>query len=155
MFGRKLLPETREKMSRNRIGSKNPFYGRKHSLLSKNRMSGAKIGKICKPETKEKIGQSLRGKTNNSNGGWHNGRQRVGSSINARKQFCIFYTWELKKGNMVHHLDGNTGNNAKENLCLMRQGSSHSRLHHFADRHNLPISLFKIEQKWLTSNSHA
>lgn len=57
---------------------------------------------------------------------------------------------ELKRSEVVHHWNEVRSDNREENLCLFRTNSPHTRLHDFARRHNMDISLFKFEQPWLT-----
>lgn len=49
------LPETREKISASRRGEKNPFFGRKHSPETLEKMSAAHRGRVFSPEHRAKI----------------------------------------------------------------------------------------------------
>jgi len=51
----------KEIRSVSKMGMKNPFFGRRHSVLSKKQISNSRIGKITLPETKEKISRALKG----------------------------------------------------------------------------------------------
>lgn len=55
----------------------------------------------------------------------------------------------IKKGEVVHHIDGNKLNNSEDNLVLIRHASAHRRLHAFALRHGLSISVLNFNQSWL------
>lgn len=46
MFGFKYSEEQKQKMSEERSGKNNPFYGRKHTLETKQKISKANKGKL-------------------------------------------------------------------------------------------------------------
>jgi len=55
----------------------------------------------------------------------------------------------LSKKEIVHHWDENKTNNAQSNLALLRSNSAHTRLHNFARRHGIKVSMLKFNQPWL------
>lgn len=57
-LGTKLSKESREKMSLNRIGKLNSFYGKYHSEIAKHKMSISKKGKSLSEEHKRKISEN-------------------------------------------------------------------------------------------------
>ncbi len=56
---------------------------------------------------------------------------------------------KLLKSEIVHHADKNGRNNKRKNLLLLRSAGAHKRLHSFARRHELEISLISFKQAWL------
>lgn len=55
----------------------------------------------------------------------------------------------LKTTEVVHHIDENKSNNGRDNLVLFRYRSAHSRLHRFAQKHKIPVSVLVFSQPWL------
>lgn len=61
-FNPATLPEVRAKMSKAKSGKNHPFFGRKHTPETKNKMSEAHSGCKHTPETRKKISKSHLGK---------------------------------------------------------------------------------------------
>ena len=55
----------------------------------------------------------------------------------------------LKPTEVVHHIDGDRENNEEANLQYFKIDEAHRRLHEFAERHGLALSLFKFNPSWL------
>jgi hypothetical protein len=58
MLGRPVSLETRNKLSKSRLGSGNPFYGKEHSKKSRNKMSSSQLGRTHSETTKKKISEA-------------------------------------------------------------------------------------------------
>lgn len=58
---------------------------------------------------------------------------------------------KLTSKEVVHHWDEDKLNNQEENLGLFRHSSAHSRLHSFADRHEMKVAELRFEQPWLNT----
>lgn len=56
-----MTEEIKQKISESKIGEKNPFYGRKHSPETRQKMSENRRGKKMSDETKQKISESKLG----------------------------------------------------------------------------------------------
>lgn len=61
-----------------------------------------------------------------------------------RKIFENYYKIKLTPKMVIHHIDKNRSNNKIENLQFFRHFQAHFRIHRFAIRNSLPLSLFKI-----------
>jgi hypothetical protein len=128
--------------------------------------SCAQKGKSPSEEVRKKISETLKKKTLDENCNfWKGGKKLHGGYMLVKiKGSAGKYIREhrlvmekkigrpMKKKEVVHHWDENKLNNSPENLCLFRTNGAHSRLHQFAYRHNLDISLLKFEQPWFNSD---
>lgn len=115
--GKKLSLITRQKMSQNRFGAKNGFYGKKHSI---------EVLKVLSEKAKLKVG--------NLNPRWIDGRsyipypytfRKIRKLIIERDNFiCQLCNDEIKQQTLqkfitVHHIDYNKNNNSSENLITL------------------------------------
>ena len=91
-LGLKMSTETRRKMSTNRTGEKNHFYGKTHSEESKLKMSKAKSGKYC-GENSWNYGRSISDERKKKLSEAFKGKNSGGDSRFAVKVYCV----ELEK----------------------------------------------------------
>ena len=52
---------------------------------------------------------------------------------------------ELRKTEIIHHVNGNRSDNGIENLQYFRNKHAHQRIHHFAKRFNINLADLRIE----------
>ena len=111
----------RKKISIANKGSKNPFYGKKHSI-----------------ETKDKIKNKLLGRYGSKSSSWkggHTDEERPRIYVSTRKyriesRFVIeaLLKRKLKSTEIVHHIDKNPKNNDINNLQIVSR-AEHARIH--------------------------
>lgn len=87
-LGLKMSKETRKKMSENRRGENNHFYGKSHSEESKLKMSKAKVGKY-RGENNPNFGRHASEETRQKMSKMFKGRNARGESHLATKVYCV------------------------------------------------------------------
>ena len=103
-------------------GKNNPFYGKKHTTQTKEKIRVKAIGR--------KIGKA-----------WNSGLSKYKKkslprvTINGKRMLKSHYIWSINnknkkipKGHIIHHKDGNPYNNSIFNLKLMKD-IKHRKLH--------------------------
>ena len=106
------------------------------------------------PEGRKKASERNKGRTpwNKGKGKFESKGYTVLSLTNQREHRAVMEEAvgrPLKKGEVVHHWDEDKKNNNLNNLALFRHQSAHLRLHWFARRNKVPVSLIKFNQNWL------
>jgi hypothetical protein len=93
------------------------------SVSERNRQRNTINNPMCRPEVREKVASALRdrgeGKSYRKYHGRHEHRVVAEQMLNR----------PLRKGEVVHHIDGNKRNNAPENLLVLSSQAEHARLH--------------------------
>lgn len=129
MFGKHQSKDQKRKMSERMKGKKNPFYGKHHSIETKRLLSEKHKKKNKKIFYYKYVWSAdhqrsiLEHRFIMEN--WlkeFNPTHESLMEINGKKF--------LKKGWVVHHIDGNEQNNSIENLDLMKNHSKHITFHH-------------------------
>lgn len=80
-FSKERLKQFKEKMSEVTTGENNPFYGKTHTDITKNKISNIKTGSSCSDEFKEKCSKRMIGNVIN-NGRKHNDKTKQKHSEN-------------------------------------------------------------------------
>ena len=120
-----------------KLGNENPFYGKKHSEQSKERMRQAKLRNPTKywlgrkrPDISKLVSERQKGKpgkkgkeANNWKGGCSDWYHKE-----ARKIMANYLKRELNSNEIVHHIDGDWKNNNLSNLFLTTR-SAHIKEH--------------------------
>lgn len=123
--------------------------------------SCVRIGRRASEETKRKQSEAMKGRSNFWLKGkmpwnWKGGRMTK-DGIRIKKEGLLlhrikmeeFLGRKLKTKETIHHCDKNKANNDMSNLQYFRSHSAHKRLHHFAKRHGIDMTLLRFEQPWL------
>ena len=145
--GKKHTNSAKQKIKEKRAIQIHPRLGRKFGPLSTSHRLAVSLslrGKKKSQEHIEKVRLANIGKiAGEKHPNWKGGKSLY------RSLFEKFLDRKLKSKEVIHHFDGNRNNSSIQNLCLMRTRASHTRLHRFAKRHRLPISMFRFNQDWL------
>lgn len=141
-IGRKLSTETRQRLSESRNGEKHPWFSRRHTEESKQKISKGNKGKIISKETRQKISESHKGeKSYNWNGGTSFGdycpkfntefKERVRDFFNRTCFKCNKSEKQNKKKLSVHHVNYEKMSCCNDDIPLFVTlcGSCHNIVH--------------------------
>ena len=129
-YGKHHTIKTKEKMKLARLGSKNHFYGKHHTIKTKEKLSLACKGKyVGKNNPAWKGGKLIQNKYFEIYSPTHpfknkNNRVREHRLI-VEKQLGRYLT----KKETVHHIDNNPLNNKVNNLMIFSSNAAHKRFH--------------------------
>ena len=86
-MGRKHTEEAKRKISFLTTGSKNPFYGKKHSMETRKKISESHKGKKLSEEHKKRISQAERG---NKHYNWKGGITKINLMIRNSREYKLW-----------------------------------------------------------------
>lgn len=151
--GSSLTEEHKRKISEAVRGKNNPFYGRKHSFetiekiknneLRSEKLRLANIGKKLSNETRQKISKSRIGKYSGSNHPrWKGGNRRYWNNKARMKMKKLGFDLN---GKHVHHINKNVEDDNISNLQIL-DAKEHNRMHGLETK-NKPPKIFWFKKK--------
>lgn len=139
-----------------KLGSNNPFYGKKHTKKTKNKIRRSKLGKPTpwmigdkNPMRNKKIAKKV---SKSLKLGFKNGRKPFFKHKKLSKKIrdkISKATIDAMKC-ITHHIDLNKNNNKKSNIIHL-SGSKHSTLHLKAYEYLVKIGKIKEYIKWFNA----
>lgn len=156
--GRKLPSEHCENIRKAIIGKGNPFYGKKHTIETKFKISQSRKGKYC---------GKIHHMTKNPRRGKNALNWKGGIVINAQGYICVYspnhpfkdkrkYVRQsrlvaeicleryLEPTEITHHIDFNKANNHPNNIFVFENNSAHA-IYHLCLRYNPSLKNLPLE----------